>query len=48
MCRHSMPAIAASSCARVNVLRAAERLYSRPAPCGEEFSDSRLPLPVTT
>ena len=48
MCRHSMPCMAASSSARLNTLRAADRLYSRPAPCGEEFSDSRLPFPVTT
>ncbi len=48
MCRHSMPVIASSSSARVNVRRALERLYSRPAPCGEEFSDIRFPLPVTT
>jgi hypothetical protein len=30
------------------VLRAAERLFSQPAPCGEEFSASRLPLPRST
>ena len=46
--RHSMPCMAASSSARLNALRAAFRLYWRPAPCGEEFSASRLPFPVTT
>ena len=41
--RYSMPAIASRSCSCVNVCRAADREYSRPAPCGDEFSDSGLP-----
>ena len=32
----------------MNAFRAAVRRYSRPAPCGADSSDRRLPLPVTT
>ena len=46
--RYSMPTIASRNCARVNVLRAADRECSRLAPCGDEFSESGLPLPSTT
>src|ERR1035441_8085151 len=45
---HSMPSMAASSCSRVNVSRATRRLKFRPAPCGEELSDSLFPSPSTT
>ena len=42
------PAMAVRRSATENALRAAVREYSRPAPCGEEFSDMRLPSPSTT
>ena len=48
LCRHSMPVIDSSSCARVNVLRALRPRVRPAAPCGEEFSDSGLPRPLTT
>jgi len=46
--RYSMPTIDARRSSIVNVARARFREYSRPAPCGDEFSASALPSPCTT
>lgn len=46
--RHSMPTIASLRSSSVNCRRAAEREYSRPAPCGDDMSDTALPRPSTT
>ena len=46
--RYSMPVMASRSCSCVNSRRAADREWLRPAPCGDEFSESASPLPVTT